>query len=406
MKILVFSHFYYPEVGAASIRTQYFVKVLREAGHEVKIVTPKPNYPSAKKYEGFDKCCKFDRENNVVYLPLYLPSKHSLIGRGLTYISYFLVSFFYVLFDSFRYDVILTSSPPVTTSLAAVIVAKLRRKKVVLDIRDLWPDIGIELGIIKNSFIIYLLQKIVNFQVRKASKIVVPLESFVERIKDKGAKSEIRIIFNGADTSIYSPLSESEKIEIRNKYSLPLEKKIAVYFGFFNFGMNDVDTLATAIEKTAEKKDALHYLFIGDGVKRKEFEEKISGRVNYTFLQPLAAKELSKVIASCDLSVIPLKKVKGSTGGFIPVKCLESWAAGLPVLLATERNSKIEKIFSESGGGKIIPPGNADTLARELMTMLFSDELPRMGEKGRKFVEENFDRTKQSAKIVEIIDSV
>ncbi|RMG79278.1 MAG: glycosyltransferase WbuB, partial [Bacteroidetes bacterium] len=122
MRILFYSHFYFPEVGAGSIRTQYFVKALKEEGHEVKVVTPKPNYPAGKKYSGFEKCCKHDKEKNIVYLPIFMPKKHSLLGRGFTYLSYFFTSFFYVLFDSFKPDIIITSSPPITTTLAAVLV--------------------------------------------------------------------------------------------------------------------------------------------------------------------------------------------------------------------------------------------------------------------------------------------
>ncbi len=406
MKILFYSHFYYPEVGAGSVRTQYFVKALKEAGHEVKVVTPKPNYPAGKVYPGFETGFKFDEENNVAYLPIFIPKKHSLLGRGFTYLSYFLSSSFYVLFDSFKPDVIITSSPPITTTLAAVIVSKLKRKPIIVDIRDLWPDIGVKLGIIKNKFLIYFLKLIDLFIIKSAEKIIVPLKSFEGIISEKGAKGEIITIYNGADTSVFKPLSKEEKEKVRKELALPIDKKIAVYFGFFNFGMNDVDLLAEAITLLTDKKD-LHFLFIGDGTKKKDFENKIIEKVSYSFVKPLPASELSKVIASCDLSVIPLKKIKGSTGGFIPVKCLESWAVGLPVILTSDDNGELLQIFDKARGGEIVPTDSPDKLASVISNvMLQEDFLREAGQFGRRFVEENFDRRKQSEKINKIINSL
>ncbi len=403
MKILVYSHFYFPEVGAGSVRTRYFVQALRNAGNEVKVITPMPNYPNGKKYEGYNKFFFYDKNNNVTYLPIFIPKKHSLIGRGLTYFSYFFSSLFYALFDGFKPDVILTSSPPITTTLAAVLLAKLKRKPIVVDIRDLWPDIGIELGIIKNKLLIKTLKFVDRFIIKSSDQIIVPLESFEEIMLRKGARCEVTTIYNGADTSVFVPLKKDKKVEVRGKYNLPQNKKIAVYFGFFNFGMNDVDTLAEALSLLRQDGNKFYFLFIGDGVKKADFVQKIEGKIEYKFLKPMSSRELSEVIASCDLSIIPLKKVEGSTGGFIPVKCLESWSAGLPVLLATDNDEKISGIFNVAKAGKIIPPSVSALMALEIKNMLERNDLTELGLNGREFVVNNFDRVKQSEKLAEIL---
>ncbi|MDZ7765246.1 MAG: glycosyltransferase [Melioribacteraceae bacterium] len=132
---------------------------------------------------------------------------------------------------------------------------------------------------------------------------------------------------------------------IRQKYKLPVDKKIFIYFGFFNFGMNDVDTLAEAISQLGDEHKKIHFLFIGGGAKRNQFQNTINGKVKFTFLDPMPSNEIAEILPACDLSIIPLKKIEGNTGGFIPVKCLESWASGVPVLLASSGILRSKRYF-------------------------------------------------------------
>ncbi len=404
MKILFYSHFYYPEVGAASVRIQYFVNALRNAGHEVLVITPRPNYPFGKKYKGYEKNFIKDEKNNVIYLPIYIPSKHTLLKRGLSYFSYSVVSFFYALKLKFRFDLIITSMPPITTTFVAVLLGKIKRKPVILDIRDMWPDIGIQLNILTNKYLIWFLSQLDKFQIRNSQKFIVVLNNFEDVLLNKGvSKDKITVIFNGADTEILRPISKDEKIKIREKYFLPINKKIAVYYGFFNFGMNDIDTLAEAAILSSQLSKEIYFVFIGDGVKRNDFENKIKGKVEYSFFPPLNTEELSQLAASCDLSLVPLKKVKNNLGGFIPVKCIESWAMGLPVLYSYDGDYYIEEIFKKSKGGMLVNSGDAEIFAKGIVKILSDEQLNEYGKNGRKFVEENFDRKKEAEKIVRIV---
>ena len=172
-KILFISHFFKPETGAASIRVQSFVSSLRKAGFTVKILTPKPNYPGGKIFKGYNKFICRDSEENITYLPIYFTGKHTLIGRMLSYLSYFFSTLVYSFFMKFKPDIIITSSPPIFTSLAAFMVSKIRRAGFIFDIRDIWPDIGIELGILKNSTAIKYLTKIEKLLLNNADAIIV-----------------------------------------------------------------------------------------------------------------------------------------------------------------------------------------------------------------------------------------
>ena len=152
MKILFYSHFYPPEVGAAPTRIKCFVDVLHSRGYDVKVVTPKPNYTFGKidnEYKG--RFIIHDKEENVTYLPIFFVQSKSALGRLLSYLSYFLISLIYLLFNSYRPNVVIASSPPIFTALAAGLYAKINKIKFIFDIRDIWPDIGAQLGILNRK---------------------------------------------------------------------------------------------------------------------------------------------------------------------------------------------------------------------------------------------------------------
>ncbi len=407
MKILAYSHFFYPEIGAASLRMQYFVKVMRNHHHDVKVITPVPNYPKGKKYDGFKFFCKKDKKNDITYLPIYVSQKHFFLLRGLSYFSYAITSFSYSFFLGSKYDIIVTSSPPILTAFSAAILSKIRRKKFILDLRDIWPDIGLELGILKNKYLIKILTRIEQFIYKTANYIVVTAEGDKENVISKGVLNEkIEVVYNGADINVFLPSSKESINNIRAKYNLPLEKKILIYFGSFNFGMNDIETLGNALSSLENYKATFHFIAVGDGDNCNNFIEKIKKKIDYTHFKNLSNRELATVLSACDFSIIPRKKINRDTGGNIPVKCFESWAAGVPVILSCDNSTEIARIFNECGSGKLIPSGDEELLKNSILQFLNNEGLKKLGELGRLFVKNRYDRGNQILKLINIINNL
>jgi len=404
-KILFISHFFKPETGAASIRIQSFVNSLRKAGFTVKVITPKPNYPSGKKYNGFSDFICRDPENNITYLPIYFTGKHTLIGRMLSYLSYFISSFMYSAIMKFKPDVIITSSPPIFTSLAAFLVSKIRGTRFIFDIRDIWPDIGIELGILKNSAAILYLRKIEKLLLNNADAIIVTAEGDKTNVLRK-CDNPVNVIYNGADTNLFKMIKSEDRINIRQAYNLPQEKKILVYFGSLNYGMNDIDILGELLVWIGREREDVHFLCIGDGDRSKILFENIKDNIAYTHVHSLPSEELAKILPACDISIIPRKYIEKDTGGNLPVKCFESRYAGIPVLMSSIPGTEIYNIFEECTGGKIVEAGNINVLYSALIELLADPDLVGLGLKGRNYTGENFDRRKQAEKLADIIESL
>jgi len=407
MKILIYTHFYYPEVGAASLRMQYFVKTLEDDTNEIRIITPLPNYPQGKIYRGFSKFYKKNEEKNIIHLPIYLPKKHSVLKRGVSYLSYLFSSFFYTLFSTFKPDIVIASSPPISTALGAALISKIKRSKFILDLRDIWPDIGIELGLLKRKSIISMLTKIERFILNSASTVLVTAKGDKRNIQTKGvAESKIKVIYNGADTETFKPMNEDEKNNIRKKYNIPLNRIVLIYFGSFNYGMNDIETLGNTLSKLKHKKGKIFFIAIGDGDNLEEFINKIKSNVDYKHLSSLNTGEIAKLISASDLSLIPRKKIQNDTGGNTPVKIFESWAAEIPVLLSVNVESEAAKIFNECNAGVLVEPGNEEEYLLTLEKLIDDPNLENLGKAGRPFVVENYNRMKQAEKLRLIIKEI
>jgi len=404
MKILYYSHFFKPETGAASVRADYFVKSLRNAGHEVLVISPKPSYPIGKIFDGFnDKIVIKNTKENVIYLPIWFVGSHSLIGRLLSYISYFKFSLIYLLFNSFKPDVVISSSPPIFTPLAAVIYSKIKKAKFILDIRDVWPDIGVELGILTNSYYINGLSLIEKYLLKNSHKIIVTAEGDKQNILSKIDEiDKCEIIFNGADTEVFKPIDELEKTEIRKKYKIPTEKKVIIYFGSYNHGMNDIEILGEFLSDNRFSEQNFHFLSIGSGDNLENIINQIKNKISFTTIKSLPMEEVAKLVAATDISIIPRKNIKNDTGGNIPVKCFESWACGIPVLLSNIEDAEVSEIFKKCGAGILVEPNNVDALVNGI-ELLCQNDLKEIGIKGRNFVIENYDRRMQSQKLAKII---
>ncbi|MBL1213611.1 MAG: glycosyltransferase family 4 protein [Ignavibacteriae bacterium] len=407
MKVLLYSHFYYPEVGAASTRMQYFVKSLKAAGHDVKVVTPLPNYPSNKTYAGFENINRPITKDEVTYLPIYSSENHSIYKRLYSYINYFFVSLKFVLFNNYKPDLIISSSPPLFTPFAAMIAAKVKGAKFILDVRDIWPDIGIELGLLNKKIYIWGLRLIEKMIMKGASFITVTAEADKENLVSKKVdEKKIFVLYNGADTKLFKASYNSTRDKIKNSFNLPDNKQIVLFVGSFNDGMNDIRNLGKALANFDTKSNNCHFVFAGDGSNRKEFFSELNGSTDYTYLGLLELDELSKLLSVADLNLVPRKMNKKNIGGNIPVKCFESWASEIPVLISAEKNSEIAKIFEQCNAGILIEPNDAESFRSSLEKILKENNLKEMGRRGRELVEKYYDRNKQSDKLTEIISKL
>lgn len=261
MKILFVSQYFFPE----TFRGNDLVFDLVNKGHNVTVLTGKPNYPLGFFYKGYS-FWGIQKEvingANVVRIPTYPRGKGGIIRLFINYVSFLIFSFPYSRFKIEKdFDIIFVQQlSPVTMSLPAIWASKRNNKaKLYIWVLDLWPESVLSTTSLKNKFIIGLIEKLVEYIYSKADFILVSSNFFIESIKKRSKNKQIIYFPNWAE-SLYENINEQEDIE------LPiLPNGFNIMFAGNIGEAQDFETVLSAANKT--KNYGINWILIGDGRK-------------------------------------------------------------------------------------------------------------------------------------------
>ncbi|MGB9653363.1 MAG: glycosyltransferase, partial [Candidatus Cybelea sp.] len=204
MKALFITHFYPPEPAAAATRVASFVDALANAGHDVTVVTNYPSFPRGRFSEGrlpLMRREKAERSQTVRLFSLLLPGLPG--SRLLHWLSAALSASLYAVLTRDKYDLILISSPPITLALPGMIAAWRHRAKLVVDVRDVFPDVAIAMGEWKkDDFIVRVVERLVRVLYARADLIVAVTPTALSQIAARGIpQSRLVLARNAAERS-------------------------------------------------------------------------------------------------------------------------------------------------------------------------------------------------------------
>lgn len=362
MKILFLTQFFSPETGAASKRVYGLARQLVKLGHEVHVVTGMPNYPSGRIKDEYKKkifCFEKIDGINVSRYYVYVSEKRNTLNRMLNYFSLVLSSLFFLL-KRREIDIIITSSPPLFLGLTGVIMSKIKKIPHVFDIRDIWPEVAVEIGELKEGSKVYKIMKRIEKIIYKNSDIltVVTKGKKTNLIKNGVDANKIKLVSNGFD---------EEFLEI------PINKDIAERYnliGKFNFLYAGIIGIAQGIDiiiESAEKlkfNNEIQFVLVGNGVELERMKnlvrEKKLSNVIFTGEQP--HNNIRSFLHYSNVALVPLKSeaLKDS----VPTKLYEALGAGKPVILSASGDSV--EVVKESRGGLVVKPGDIDSFVKAI----------------------------------------
>ncbi|MFW5795331.1 MAG: glycosyltransferase family 4 protein [Bacillota bacterium] len=403
MKILFHTHYYLPETGPATKRISGLAENLKKNGHQIEVLTGFPSYPSGIKPDGYKKKLYMEEEINGIKIYryyTYASPKVNLFNRLLNYFSFMISSLFFI-FKRKKYDLIITSSPPLFTSLSAWPIAAVKKIPLVFDVRDIWPDVAEEIGQISNNGLQYkILDKMANFLYKKSDMITTVTNMKKEKLVSKGiANNKIKYISNGFDKSFLdNEIDQSivKEFQLNEKFTL-------VYAG--NVGLaQGIDVIINAAQKLKNYSN-IQFLIIGDGLEKNELEEQAKelGLNNLKFLGLYPHKKILTFLEYSDASIIPLKNENLQDS--VPSKLFESLGAGCPVILSAAGESA--KIVNDSNGGLVVEPGNSEALKDAILKLFQNDELKsEFSQNGQDYVLGNFTREKIAKKLSFVLENL
>ena len=406
LKILLFSQYFPPEVGALAARSyEHGVRWVR-MGHHVTVICGTPNYPNGKIYKGFRNRLfqRQDVDGIEVIRTWVLPQPNrSAWERISNYTSFFITSVLAGL-RAGKPDVVIGSSPQLLTGLAAFIVARLKRVPFVLEIRDLWPESIAAAGPTDNSVLLRILTWLARLLYKKADRIIVVTEPFKEYLIHTSSvdKAKIDVIPNGVDLTRLDPETRDGE-SVRREYGLE-GKFIVSYIG----GIGAAHGLKTVLEAAARLQEDSEtvFLLVGDGAEREKLEKASKQRklknVVFTGKQPRG--KIPGFLRASDVSLVLLRK-KEVFKTVIPTKMLEGMGMAKPVILGVE--GEATRIVEDAGAGLPITPENPAELVKAISKLKADPTLrANLGERGRKYVERFYDRDKLAADYAYVLEQM
>lgn len=380
-----------------------FARHLVSQGHQVTIVasnlvykTGKPVIPGA----GLVAEQEFD---GVRVLRAYtFPSLHrSFVWRVVAFLSFMFASVVAAL-RAGPVDLVMGTSPPIFQAVSAWVVALVRRRPFLLEVRDLWPAFAIDMGVLKNPILIRLSLWLEAFLYARANHLLVNSPAYKKYMIDRGiAPGRVTLIPNGVDPEMFDPRASGAAV----RASLALgDEFVVTYAGALGMA-NDLQVLLQAAHLLRERA-GLRFLIVGDGKEREALEARARelDLPNVVFVGPRPKSEMGAILAASDLCVAILKDIPMFRTTY-PNKVFDYMAAGRPTLLAID--GVIREVVEASGGGVFVPPGRPQALAEAIARLADDPASARaMGAAARRYVVQHFNRAHHAGQFADLAQSL
>lgn len=332
----------YPNEGPCAKRMGTFYDAFVAQGYDVKVLAPKLKEDNIS-------------EGDIYYCRTFKMKKKTTIYRLLNSLGFGISSFF-VSLRLGKTDIVITTCPPPFINPFGWLIAKVKRAKLIYDVRDIWPDVALEMGTFdKKSIYSKTFAVIRNFMLKHSDLVTAVSPGKVKKLKRYVPKAEVIHIPNGLDANF---LSNSENVDIVKKYEMDSHFN-CVYIG--NLGLaQGLKQLLYVAEMAKEKYKEVQFLLFGNGVEEEQLKALVQqkGLTNVIFAGRLPNTDMYTVLKHGHMSFVSL--VNENLKDSVPTKMFEALGVGCPVLLAAVGDAA--DILKESGLGVSVRPNDEDAL--------------------------------------------
>lgn len=398
MKILFIVDNFPPEVSAPATRTLAHCRRWVEAGEEVTVITSNPNFPTGRVFEGH-KNRLYQRSTidgvNVVRVWTFITPNEGFITRILDFFSYAIASFFAGLFE--RADVIVASSPHLFLGLSARALAFLKRKPWVFEVRDIWPESIVAVGMMRKGLVYRALEAMELHFYRSAAAVIILSEGFRENLTRRGIPSaKIFAVPNGADLSDLVPGAPDPALKAR----LSVNGKFVVGFIGTLGAAHGLDFVLDCAPLLAAEN--VHLLLIGAGAKKAELAERVKREAlaNVTVLDQIPKSEVPRYMAVCDAALVNLRASETFLS-VIPSKIFEAAFLETPMLIGVDGVAR--EIVEKFHAGLFYPPENAQAFVEAVRRLRSDAALYRDLQAGCRKLAQAYDRSALAAQALDVI---
>jgi glycosyltransferase involved in cell wall biosynthesis len=385
VRILFVSQYFAPEITAASLRLEPLAAGLARRGHDVEVLCEAPSHPRGVVPAEFRRrlVTRRDAEGYRVSHVWVTSSESKRARTRLASYGSFAASATIVGAAMRRPDVVVASSPPLSVGVVGAALAARHRVPLVLDVRDLWPQVAAALGELPPGRVLRTAESVERHLYARAAAVTTPTEPFRRHIADLAVRPDKVTVLPNGTTKEWIAAGSSEPS--REAAGFPEDRFVWTYAG--NIGLSQ--DLGMAIEAARLLGDGYQLLLLGDGTAREQLREQAGdldgGSV--VFRSSVPPEEAQVIMRASDALVVILADV-AALSKTVPVKLYDSCAVGRPVILAA--NGESRRLSEERGAALTLNPGDPAALANAVRRL--RDE-PGIGEalvqEARRFAEES-----------------
>jgi len=335
----------------------------------------------------------------VLRASVYSAHHRSFLHRMLAFFTFMLSSFWTGL-GVREVDLVWGTSPPIFQGLTAWALARLKRVPFLFEVRDLWPQFAIAVGVLKNPLLIRLSEMLERFLYRSADQVIVNSPAYASHVEGRGGR-RVSLVPNGADPAMFDPQADGR--EFRAAHGLD-GKFVVMYAGAHGMS-NDLEVVLEAARRLRDLP-MVQIALVGDGKEKPALQAQAAaqGLTNVSFLPPVPKSGMPGALAAADACIAILKPLEEYKTTY-PNKVFDYMAAGRPVALAID--GVIREVVEAAGCGYFAQPGDPAALADAVRRLAADPEASRaLGLAGRRYLEANFSREQMAARLAALLEGM
>jgi colanic acid biosynthesis glycosyl transferase WcaI len=369
-RALIVTQYFHPEPCAAAHRMEALARALRDSGMDVTVIAPMPSFPSGQ-IDAAYRGKRLTREDfhGIEVVRLRHVATARRYSRYLAWLSFAGLASIYGVFRAARADVVIMSSPPITLAIPAMAVRLLRGSRLVVDVRDVFPDLPIQMGVWKERG---LMARVIGALARRlyalASLVVAVTPTALAQVRRRAGNAPVVLSPNGCDRV----RPRSGTIKRRNG------EFVATFTG--NMGVaNGMDLLLDTAKLVQDEE--IRIALIGGGADY----EHVAGRIqaeripNVDYYGVVPRDAAVGALAESDAALVILREGIAES---VPTKLFDAFSVACPVVLSASGEAR--RVLTETVGGVCSAPGDAESLADALRRLAEDRELARaLGDSGK-----------------------
>ena len=389
MNVLYFHQHFSTPSGSTGIRSYEMAQRLLKHGHQVTMV--------CGSYGGGETGLTLDfikgrREGvvdgiHIIEFDLAYSNADGLIKRAGTFLKFALKSIGIAL--THKYDVVFATTTPLTAGIPGIFARWLRGKPFVFEVRDLWPELPKEMGVITNPLVLAAMSALEWCSYRSAHRCIGLSPGIVEGIKKRGVKaSKVEIVPNGCDLTIFA-----DNVHPWRPDGVADTDLMAVFTGTHGQANGLDAALDAAVELKKRGRHDIKLVLVGQGKLKESLQAraKKEGLDNVIFHPPVNKSKLAELMKGADIGLQLLANIPAFYYGTSPNKFFDYISAGLPVL--NNYPGWLAGMINDNNCGYAIEPDNAQAFADALVDAADNKgRLPVMGDRALALAKRDFNR--------------